>query len=327
MKDYKKAIFEVNSEEMFNSLALEVFHLQAKECDVYSEYLKEVQIDHLSINNVSDIPFLPIELFKTKKIIRRGFQEEVVFSSSSTTSMTPSKHFVADIDLYIKSLTKSFNQFYGTPDKYVILALLPSYLERSGSSLVYMAQKLMSFSGNNLNGFYLHNFTDLYNTLIKSRKLGYNVILLGVSFALIDFAEEFSLNFPELIVIETGGMKGRGVERSRDEIHKIIKTSFGCKEIHSEYGMAELLSQSYALKDGLFESPPWKRIYIRDLHNPFKLLDLEKVGGINIIDLANLYSCSFIQTEDLGKKVAENKFYVLGRIENSEIRGCNLLLS
>lgn len=326
MEYFEKKIFSISSISEFENLALDIFFFQSQKCDVYKRYIELIDVDPKKVSAVEHIPFLPVQLFKNQRIIADGRAPDIVFSSSSTTGINPSKHYVASVDLYEKSFLAAFNKFYGAPSKFVILSLLPSYLEREGSSLVYMANKLMSVSGNRLNGFYLYNHSDLFDTLILLKNQSVPTILLGVSFALLDFVKEYKLDFPNLIVIETGGMKGRGEELNRETIHTFLKNGFGVEKIHSEYGMTELLSQSYSLGDGLFQSPPWKQIYIRDLQNPFKLLPNSIKGGVNIIDLANIYSCSFIETEDLGIKEAENSFRILGRISNSELRGCNLLL-
>lgn len=326
MKIFEQKIFEVSSESEFSELALEIFHFQAEHSPVYKEYISLLGIKPESVRKIGQIPFLPVSLFKSADIITEGYKPEIIFTSSSTTGMIPAKHPVAKISLYEKSFSAGFRYFYGDPGEYAILSLLPSYLEREGSSLVYMAESLMKQSGNPANGFYLYNHSELYENLKSLKKEGTQVILLGVSFALLDFVEKFKIDFPNLTVIETGGMKGRREELTREEIHEALCTGFNTKYIHSEYGMAELLSQSYSKGDGIFQSVPWMRIIIRDTSNPFKMVGNGVRGGVNIIDLANLYSCSFIQTDDLGIKEAGDSFRILGRMENSEIRGCNLLL-
>jgi phenylacetate-coenzyme A ligase PaaK-like adenylate-forming protein len=326
MNNFEKKIFEISNENDFSCLTLEIFRFQAEYSPVYKKYLSLIGCNPVEITSIDDIPYLPVTLFKTNRIITDGKEPEAVFSSSSTTGMTPSRHYIASVGLYEKSFTEAFRIFYGEPSGYTFLCLLPSYLEREGSSLVYMADRLSALSANPDNGFYLYNHAELYEKLLKLRNEGIKTILLGVSFALIDFATSYKIDFPELIVMETGGMKGRGQEMSREAIHTTIKNSFGVKTVHSEYGMAELLSQSYSKGDGLYFSAPWKRVMIRDLSDPFSLVADGKRGGVNIIDLANLYSCSFIETEDLGMKEAGNSFRILGRISDSELRGCNLLL-
>lgn len=326
METFEDKIFKIEGKSNFDETALTVFRYQAVNCPVYKRYLELLNVDYKQISATEQIPYLPIQLFKNMEIIVENRKPEVIFTSSSTTGVSPSKHYVASLKLYEKSFLNGFYKIYGNPSKYAILSLLPSYLEREGSSLVYMANKLMTDSANSNNGFYLYNHSELFEKLNTLKKNQVPTILLGVSFALLDFVNEFRIDFPSLIVIETGGMKGRGRELSREDIHNSLKDGFGSNNIHSEYGMAELLSQAYSVGNGVFTAPPWMRIYIRDLQNPFKILPLSNKGGVNIIDLANLYSCSFIETEDLGIKETENSFRILGRISNSELRGCNLLL-
>ncbi|EKD30806.1 MAG: hypothetical protein ACD_77C00476G0009 [uncultured bacterium] len=311
---------------LFETVVLKVFRHQYSSCEPYRRYLGYIGTDPDSVTSIETIPFLPVQFFKSEDIYSGNSMPEKVFTSSATTGMEPSHHPVSDISLYESSFLNGFRIFYGDPVDYVILALLPSYLEREGSSLVYMADKLIRMTGSSESGFYLNNRRELFNKITSLRKSNKKVILLGVSFALLDFANEYKIEFPELIVMETGGMKGRGKEIERDELHKILKNCFGVENIHSEYGMAELLSQAYSSGDGVFQTPPWMEILIRDLNNPFRIAGTGKRGGINIIDLANVNSCSFIETEDMGIKTAGNGFKILGRIKNSELRGCNLLL-
>jgi len=319
-------IFGIKSSSEFRELALKAFYLQAAECIPYREYLENLDCDPCKVTSVEEIPFLPVAIFKTKKVITGRGAVEKFFKSSSTTGMTPSVHPVTDLSLYDQSLSLGFRLRYGDPSGYAIVALLPSYLERGDSSLVYMTEQLMKESGRAENGFYLYNHSELYDKLTDLRNRNIRSILIGVSFALVDFALKYKMDFPELIVMETGGMKNSSRELSREEIHRIISEGFGVKRVHSEYGMAELLSQAYSCGDGLFTTPPWMKVAIRDLNNPFKLLPYGKRGGINIIDLANINSCCFIETGDLGVKTAGNYFEVSGRIKQSELRGCNLLL-
>lgn len=326
MTQLEDKIFEINSNEEFETLSLEIFRYQAKYSPVYTQYLSLMGVNASAVNKIDEIPFIPVSLFKTQEIITAGKQSKLLFTSSSTTGSIPSRHFVAEPEIYEKSFLKSFSIFYGDPRDYAILSLLPSYLEREGSSLVYMAKRLMEISACPYNGFYLYNHEELKKTLEKLRERGKKTILLGVSFALVDFAKDYKIEFPELIVMETGGMKGRGREMSRDEIHNAIKSSFNVENVHSEYGMAELLSQSYSKADGIFLSPPWKRVLIKDIYDPSKILGEGAKGKVNIIDLANIYSCSFIETEDMGMKTAGDSFKILGRLNNTELRGCNLLL-
>ena len=324
--ELKKRIFRISNKSEFDEITLEVFNHQAKMCPPYSEYINLIGIEPDKICDPEQIPFLPISIFKSREVVSGDNPIEKVFTSSSTTGMIPAKHYVTDLSIYEESFNRAFRMFLGEPSHYTILALLPSYLEREGSSLVYMTDRLIKDSGKISSGFYLYNFSELYDTLCKLKALKSKTILLGVSFALLDFAGRFQLDFPELTVVETGGMKGRGKELSREELHKAIKNGFGVEKVWSEYGMAELMSQAWSNGNGQFKTSPWMDIHIRDLSNPFKRVGEGVKGGINIIDLANLNSCSFIETEDIGMKEAGNMFYVLGRIQNSELRGCNILL-
>lgn len=256
------------------------------------------------------------------------FDAKLVFKSSGTTGTETSRHLIKDPDIYQKSFLKGFERIFGEPSQYVILALLPSYLERKDSSLVYMADFLIKKSQNPISGFYLNNYNDLQQKLrsIRSSSKRKKVILLGVSFALLDMARDFPVHFPELIIIETGGMKGRREEMIREELHEKIKEGFGVGQVYSEYGMTELLSQAYSTGEGLYSSPPWMKVLIRDTNDPLTLLSPGRSGGINIIDLANIDSCPFVATQDLGKVRKDGKFEVLGRFDNSDIRGCNLMV-
>lgn len=325
-------IFNITSRDEFADVSLEIFRYQAANCEPYKRFLSLLETDPNKINKIENIPFFPIQFFKSENVV---LDEEFVhtenapqktFTSSATTGMTPSKHLVSDLSIYERSFSQGFQLQYGDPAEYAILALLPSYLEREGSSLVYMAEGLMKQSGNPSNDFYLYNHKELFEMLNKLKVDSQKTILIGVSFALIDFAEHFKIDYPNLIVIETGGMKGKGEEVTREELHKRLQGGFGVEKIHSEYGMAELLSQAWSKGNGLFSTPPWMDVIIRDLNNPFRILPTGKNGGINIIDLANINSCSFIETQDLGIKETEDCFKILGRIQNSELRGCNLLL-
>ncbi|MEZ7875169.1 MAG: acyltransferase [Bacteroidales bacterium] len=310
----------------FHKLAIDVFRYQVVNCDPYSEFCALLDIEPNEITKLEEIPFLPVRFFKNKNVYSAKTPPEIVFTSSATTGMIPSRHPVSDLSLYELSFLEAFRNFYGKPEDFNILALLPSYLEREGSSLVYMTERLIKESKSEYSGFYLYNFKNLEDNLIKLRNSSRKTILLGVSFALVEFASSFKINFPELIIMETGGMKGRGKEMSREEIHNIIKNSFGVSKVHSEYGMAELLSQAYSLGDGVFSTPPWMKFLLRDFTNPLKILIDSEIGGLNIIDLSNVNSCSFIETEDIGVKKAGNLWKIPGRISNSELRGCNLLL-
>ena len=276
---------------------------------------------------MSQIPFLPISIFKTHQVLADGKQAEVVFESSGTTGMISSKHHVADTVPYEQSFSLTFQRFYGSIQEYVVLALLPSYIERGNSSLVYMTEKLIHNSNQLESGFYLHNQEELYAKLLELKVQKQRVLLLGVTYALLDFSEKYSLDFPELIVMETGGMKGRRKEMVRQEVHAQLTDAFGVAKIHSEYGMTELLSQAYSKGDGLFLSPPWMKIVLRDLYDPKQILAVEQVGAVNVIDLANIYSCAFIETSDIARVHRDETFEIIGRADQAELRGCNLMVS
>ncbi len=322
----EKKIFSVKSESDFAALALEIFHFQYYHNTVYHKFVEELGADATTIKDYHEIPFLPIEFFKTHKVVCGDFEPDAVFQSSGTTGMATSKHFVKNIRLYEQSLIRSFELFFGKPAEYVFLALLPSYLERAGSSLVHMADLLIHLSRDENSGFYLHDYDKLAAILAKLKKQQKKVILLGVTYALLDLAERFPLDFPELILMETGGMKGKRREMVREELHSKLRNAFGVKDIYSEYGMTELLSQAYSKGRGIFSAPPWMKILIRDVNDPLSLLSEGRSGGINVIDLANIHSCSFIATQDLGKLHPSSDFEVLGRFDNSDIRGCNLMI-
>ena len=309
----------------FDTVALEIFQEQARREGIYKRYIDTLEINPSEIKTIQQIPFLPIAFFKTHEIKDPSRETQLIFKSSGTTGIDVSKHFIADTELYIKSFTTGFQQFYGDIKKVCFLALLPSYLERNDSSLVYMCSHLINQSGHPSSGFYLNNLSDLSQQLKALRDQHQPVILIGVSYALLDLAASFPLDFPELIIIETGGMKGRREEMIREEVHALLKKSFNVKSIHSEYGMTELLSQAWSKGDGLFDCPPWMKILIRDSNDPFQLVNENSSGAINIIDLANYYSCSFIATDDIGR-MKGSKFEVLGRLDNSDLRGCNLLV-
>ncbi len=319
----KEKIFEV-SEKNFEEIALEVFYFQATTNLVYQKYLEFLRKDFRKIDSIEKIPFLPIEFFKSHKIISGNQNFQTIFYSSGTTNQNfRSSHFVSDISLYEKSFVKSFEKFYGSPQKYLILPLLPSYAEREGSSLIFMMEKFLE--SQNEKKFYLYNFEELVEKIETSKNE--QVLLFGVSFALLDFATKYKISLPKnSIVMETGGMKGRRKELIRKELHEILCSNFKLSQIHSEYGMTELLSQAYSKGEGKFFCPDWMKVKIRNIYSPFEYLSANQNGGINVIDLANLYSCSFIETQDLGKNFEDGSFEVLGRFDNSETRGCNLLV-
>ncbi len=314
-------IFNIQSNEDFEKVALEVYSFQKDNCTVYSEYLNALNKPEPA--NVSEIPFLPISFFKSHKVISGDSQEQVLFKSSGTSSER-SQHFVLDTELYKKSFIAIYKDQIGDPKDQVILALLPNYLEQGESSLVYMVDELIRQSESQLSGFFLENYSDLITNYNQAIASGKSVVIFGVSYALLDLAE-LKPNLSKATIIETGGMKGRRKELSKKELHAALKKGFDCASISSEYGMTELLSQSYSNSDGKFDQPAWMKIMIRDINDPFSFVREGKSGGINIIDLANLNSCSFIATQDLGK-MTNNQFEILGRFDNSDIRGCNLLI-
>ena len=317
-------IFNINSEQDFEKLTLEIFDYQMENNLIYAPYAALILKGKIP-TNIYEIPFLPIDFFKQEQIICQGKGVEEVFLSSGTTG-DQSRHLVSDLSIYQKSFTKSFELFYGEITDYCILSLLPNYREREGSSLIYMVDELIRKSEHEKSGFYLNDYDGLSETIAELEKKKQKTILIGVSYALLDLAE----NFPQILeyttIIETGGTKGKRKEFLKEELHKILKNSFGLQNIHSEYGMTELLSQSYSKGKGIFKSPPWKKVLIRDTNDPLSIIGEHKTGGINIIDLANIYSCPFIATQDLGKTYDDGSFSVLGRFDNSDVRGCNLLV-
>ncbi len=319
-------IFNLADQESFSRTALQIFGYQAENNQVFKEFIYNLQRDRRGIKRIQDIPFLPVEFFRTHTVVTGDLPPAVVFESSSTSGATPGHHYVADEGLYETSFLTTFRLFYGEPADYFIAALLPSYTERANSSLVYMMNNLIKRSKDPLSGFYKDNITDLPGNLGKAKMAHKKVLLLGVSFALLDLAENYSPDLSGSIVMETGGMKGRRKEITREELHDILKQKLNVPVIHSEYGMTELLSQAYSKEEGIFYCPPWMKILIRDPQDPLSIIDEPGVtGGINIIDLANINSCSFIATGDLGKLHDDGGFEVLGRFDNSDIRGCNLL--
>lgn len=327
MNNLTGQIFSINTALQFNDAALAVFQHQAKNCAVYANYISHLNVDISTIKTYQDIPFLPISFFKTHNVVSSDKPTAITFSSSGTTGQTTSKHLVQDVAIYEQSYNKAFELFYNKPEDSCILALLPSYLEREGSSLIYMVDDLLKQSKHALSGYFLHNHADLYNTLQTLKASKQKTILIGVTYALLDFIESYQIDFPELVVMETGGMKGKRKEMVREELHTALCSAFGVKTIHSEYGMTELLSQAYSYGNGIFECPPWMKILLRDTSDPLTLLiERKTTGGINVIDLANVNSCAFIATQDLGKLHSESHFEVMGRFDNADIRGCNLLV-
>ncbi len=308
----------------FKEKALEVFRFQAKENAIYKSFIDALKVDVDSVNDIIEIPFLPVSFFKTHKVITGTFHFDKVFTSSGTTGET-SSHYVRDTELYIESFTRSFKQFYGDIKEYCFLALLPSYLEREGSSLVFMCNHLINESNHELSGFYLHNRKELNDHLKQLQQQKQKTILLGVTYALLDQAAEYAFSFPELIIMETGGMKGKRKEMIREEVHDILKKAFHINAVHSEYGMTELLSQAWSHGNGLYFCPPWMKVMVRNINDPLEI-KTSGSGGVNIIDLANIYSCSFIATQDLGTVNADDSFTINGRFDNSDLRGCNLMI-
>lgn len=324
-KSIYQKLFQVN-ENNFESLALELFNYQAIHNSTYAEYLKCLSIDINNVKSLRQIPFLPISFFKTHEIKTESWKAEVVFESSGTTSNSTSKHFVRDVSLYDLNSSMSFSDFYGPLNNYHFLALLPSYLERDNSSLVRMVDVFIKKSGSSIGGFYLNDLDRLINGLQKAKRSNRRVFLIGVSFALLDLAEYAQVDLANAIIMETGGMKGRREEITRQELHNTLNQAFGSQKIHSEYGMTELLSQAYSIGGGYFETSKLMKVILRDLNDPFDMnMMVGKTGGINVIDLANLSSCSFIETQDIGRYNADGSFEVLGRFDNSDIRGCNLM--
>lgn len=318
-------VFSLKSDKDFNTMALSIFNFQYQNNKVYRGFIDQFKTSE--IDHYSKIPFLPVEFFKSHEIISgERKNSDVIFMSSSTTSQIPSKHIVSDVTVYEKSFLKGFECFYGNPKDYAIIALLPNYLERKGSSLVYMFDKLIQLSKNEKSGFFLEDYEKVKSALTELKNSNQKTILIGVTYALLDLAEQgFQLN-DNFIVMETGGMKGRRKELLKEELHQILKEKLNVSAIHSEYGMTELLSQAYSKGNGLFDCPPWMKILVRDTEDPLSLVKENKTGGINVIDLANVNSCSFIATQDLGRSKGNRTFELMGRFDNSDVRGCNLMV-
>ena len=314
-------IFTIASDAEFEREALQLFRFQAEHCEPYAEYIRLLGVEPSEVSRIEDIPMLPIELFKSHKVYCGEGEPQMVFTSSATTGMVQSKHYVADLAIYERAFTEAFRHFYGELKECSIYALLPSYLEREGSSLVYMAERLIAESGGG--GFYLND----YEKLLRDMSRDHNPkILLGVTYALLDLAENYAPKLEYTVVMETGGMKGRRKELPKSELHKILCSAFGVEKIHSEYGMAELMSQAYSLGEGVFRAPRWMKVLVRDVNNPFARLEAGRRGGLDIIDLANRSSCAFIATEDMGMRYDNGSFRIEGRISQSDVRGCNLLI-
>lgn len=322
---FKHSIFNLQDHGEFNEITLSLFRYQYKNNRIYKRFVDALGVSETKVYHPEQIPFLPVSFFKTHKIITGDFAEEMIFESSGTTGMDTSKHYIVDTDLYQRSFTKGLELFYGDLSQYAVFALLPSYLERNNSSLVYMVEKIMFQSNRAMGGFFLNELSELKQQLLEAQSIGLKIMLFGVTFALLDMAENYPLNIPEAIIIETGGMKGRRKELTRMELHEQLCKGFGVSKIHSEYGMTELLSQAWSAGDGIFRCPPWMKVLIADTNDPLSYLETGRTGGINIIDLANFHSCSFIATQDLGRVFEDGTFEVLGRFDYSDIRGCSLL--
>lgn len=326
-KTAQKRIFSVRSQSEFDNVALAVFRLQFEYNSLYRQFVEALGVDLHAINHPTKIPFLPVSFFKSHRIYCSNHPEDIIFESSTTTGSIPSKHYVADIELYRESFRKAFSLAYGNAEDYVIIGLLPSYLERKNSSLVFMVADLVEHSLHAASGFYLYNHDALARQLEETKQKGLKVLLIGVGYALLDFIENHPMELPDAIIVETGGMKGRRQELIREELHNRLCRGFGVHCIHSEYGMTELLSQAWSRGAGIFSCPPWMNVMIRDTNDPLSLALPGLTGGINIIDLANIYSCSFIATDDLGRIHPDGTFEVLGRFDAADMRGCSLMVS
>ena len=320
------SIFNIQSEAEFTTTALEIFKFQFEHNSVYRSFCDLLYKHPSDVHTIEQIPFLPIEFFKTHTIASTNKAAEAIFTSSGTTGSVVSKHHVSDLNVYKHSFRKGFQSFYGNIEDYTVLALLPSYLEREGSSLVYMANDMITQSKQAESGFYLDDLEALKDTLISLEAKGQNTLLMGVSYALLDLIEAHSFDLKHTIVMETGGMKGQRKELVKSELHALLKQGFGVDAIHSEYGMTELLSQAYSKGDGVFETPPWMKVLTRDPEDALSIQPIGRSGGVNIIDLANINSCAFIATQDLGKIKSDGRFEILGRFDQSDIRGCNLMV-
>ena len=318
---FSEKIFSISSDAEFEAAALELFRCQAEQCPPYSEYISLLGVNPAEVNRVEDIPFMPIEFFKWRDVYCGEGEPEKVFTSSNTGGTVASRHMMQSLALYEQAFTRAFEQFYGAAEGWSIYGLLPNYLQREGSSLVYMVDRLIARCGSG--GFYLDEYEKLIADMAADTK---PKILLGVSYALWDLAEQYAPKLENTIVMETGGMKGQREELPKSEFHKILTEAFGVEKIHSEYGMAELTSQAYSSGDGVFRAPAWMRVVVRDVNNPLKVLPAGSRGAVSIIDLANISSCAFIATQDVGRTFADGTFMIEGRLSGADIRGCNLLV-
>jgi phenylacetate-coenzyme A ligase PaaK-like adenylate-forming protein len=327
VKHFDLDIFELHENDiLFEQYAINAFKFQFANNKIYNEFVKHLKINPEQVNTITEIPFLPIQFFKTHQVTTQSNYQQI-FTSSGTTGIEVSKHFIFDLNIYKASYLKSFTHFFGDISEYCILALLPSYLEREGSSLVYMVDDLVKKSNHPLSSFYIHDYEKLTYAIEKLKSQKQKTILLGVSYALLDLAEKKMQLDDHFLVMETGGMKGKRKEMVKQELHGVLKNGLGVNKIYSEYGMTELLSQAYSMTDGIFESPPWMRVLISEITDSRNFVSDQKTGIVNIIDLANWYSCPFIATQDLGKKLASNQFELIGRMDFSDVRGCNLLIA
>jgi phenylacetate-coenzyme A ligase PaaK-like adenylate-forming protein len=325
-QDLCDRVFAIGGADDFNALALDLFRLHAEKNPVYRAYLGFLKLAPASVRTVEEIPFLPIGTFRNHRVMLEGLQPALTFTSSGTTGAITSSHLLPWPGLYERSFTTGFTRSYGDPRNYRILALLPAYLERQGSSLVYMAERLIQQSGDPHGGTYLYKYAELAKVLKRSEEEGKPTLLLGVTFALLDLAEQHPQPLKHTLVMETGGMKGRRRELVREEVHATLKEAFGLAHIHSEYGMTELLSQAWSSGEGIYRCPPWMQVRIREVNDPFSRVQHGRTGGIDVIDLANIASCPFISTQDLGRRFPDGSFEVLGRFDHSDLRGCNLLV-
>jgi phenylacetate-coenzyme A ligase PaaK-like adenylate-forming protein len=324
-QSFQEKVLSANFDN-FEDIAMQIFQFQANHNPIYQDYLKYLKVAPHKIQSIYQIPFLPIELFKSHVVLCKGFVAERIFASSGTTGIQTSQHHIVDSEFYIEISKKIFEQTYQSLSDYHLLALLPSYLERNNSSLVFMVENFMNLTLSP-SGFYLNNFEQLHKDLLELKRQNKKILLIGVTFGLLDFAEQYPDDYEGVIVMETGGMKGRRKEMIREEVHEYLCKQMNVSEIHSEYGMTELLSQFYAKKDGVFQPNPFAKVLLREPNDPFSLQNNSKSGGINLIDLANIHSCSFLETKDLGKILPNGAFQVMGRFDNSDVRGCNLMVS
>jgi len=325
VKSFKANLTKI-TESSFEAAALQLFTYQYNNNPLYKTYSDYINVDPSKVRTVAEIPFLPIEFFKNQIVKTGKWETQAIFESSGTTGAITSKHHIEDLGFYLNQSEMIFREFYGQPEEYTFLALLPSYLERNNSSLVYMIDHFIKVSKSEHSGFYLNEVDQLMETIKRLKNKRTKTIIIGVTFALLELAENFKEDLSEMTVMETGGMKGRRKELTQNEVHQILKDSFSLENVHTEYGMTELLSQAYSKRNGLLSWPSWCKVLLRDLNDPFDMGTKRKTGGVNIIDLANIHSCAFIETKDIGEIINQKEFKVLGRMDNSEVRGCNLLI-